>query len=146
MTVKMLRLPCWALAGAGRGRSRTRWLTARKMRSWTRLIELRRPWTTTGLASTWHSNGSPRFVTSGSRALTYAEIAEREQRPFLVELLTMNLAALQSAGNVLRTVTARALRDEGLTMDRIAELFGVSRQRVSALLRPTPRDEPPSSR
>ena len=77
--------------------------------------------------------------------MTYAEIAQREQRPFLVELLTMNLAALQGAGNMLRTVTARALRDEGLTMDRIAELFGVSRQRVSALLRPTPRDEPPSS-
>ena len=30
---------------------------------------------------------------------------------------------------------ARALHDEGLTMAEIAALFGVSRQRVSALLR-----------
>jgi DNA-binding transcriptional regulator LsrR (DeoR family) len=35
----------------------------------------------------------------------------------------------------VRRAEARALYAEGLTMDQIAERFGVTRQRVSALLR-----------
>lgn len=42
---------------------------------------------------------------------------------------------LAAAAARLRRTQARALRDDGLTTDRIAELFGVSRQRVSALLK-----------
>jgi DICT domain-containing protein len=65
----------------------------------------------------------------------YSEILEHAERPLLVELLSTNLTELQRVGHRLRSVEARALHNEGFTMDRIAELFGVSRQRVSALLR-----------
>ena len=39
---------------------------------------------------------------------------------------------------MLRSAEERALYAEGLTMNQIVELFGVSRQRVSALLRARP--------
>jgi DNA-binding transcriptional regulator LsrR (DeoR family) len=58
-----------------------------------------------------------------------------EQRPLLVQLLTQTTELLQTYGNRVRTTEARALYSEGMTMDEIAQLFGVSRQRVSTLLR-----------
>ena len=56
-------------------------------------------------------------------------------RPLIVELLTRNLEALTTAGSRLRRLEARALHDEGLSMERIGQLFGVTRQRISELLR-----------
>jgi hypothetical protein len=56
-------------------------------------------------------------------------------RPLIVELLTRNLQALTTAGSQLRRLEARALHDEGLSMERIGRLFGVTRQRISELLR-----------
>jgi DNA-directed RNA polymerase specialized sigma24 family protein len=67
--------------------------------------------------------------------LSYSEIESGEERPLIVELTRDNLAALVEAGSRLRRAEARALHGEGMTMEQIAELFGVSRQRVSALLR-----------
>lgn len=67
--------------------------------------------------------------------LTYREIESAEERPLIVELTRDNLAALVEAGSRLRRAEARALHAEGMTMEQIAELFGVTRQRVSALLR-----------
>ncbi len=64
----------------------------------------------------------------------YPIVAE-EASPRTVELLTQNLAVLETAGSALRTALARALRDEGLTIEQVAALFGVTRQRISALLR-----------
>jgi hypothetical protein len=58
-----------------------------------------------------------------------------EQRPVLVQLLTQTTELLQSYGNRVRITEAKALYSEGMTMDQIARLFGVSRQRVSTLLR-----------
>ncbi len=66
------------------------------------------------------------------------EIVPREQRPLLVQLLTVNAELLHRCGNRVRRTEAHALHREGLTMDEIARLFGVSRQRVSALLRDPP--------
>jgi len=66
---------------------------------------------------------------------TYREIESGEQRPLIVEMTRDNLAALVEAGSRLRRAEARALHAEGMTMEQIAELFGVTRQRVSALLR-----------
>lgn len=63
------------------------------------------------------------------------EIAESEPRPLVVEMITTNIATLQEIGSQLRQAEARALRAEGATMEWIADLFGVSRQRISALLR-----------
>ena len=70
-----------------------------------------------------------------SEGLPYREIVPNEQRPLIVELLTANLELLSGVGSRLRRVEARVLYDEGLTMDEVAALFGVSRQRVAVLLR-----------
>ena len=67
--------------------------------------------------------------------MSYREIESGETRPLIVELTRDNLAALVEAGSKLRRAEARALHAEGMTMEQIAELFGVTRQRVSALLR-----------
>jgi transcriptional regulator with XRE-family HTH domain len=63
------------------------------------------------------------------------EIVPEEQTPLIVQLLTESTNLLHSFGNRVRRTEARALHGEGMTMDQIAGLFGVSRQRVSALLR-----------
>lgn len=69
------------------------------------------------------------------RGLAYRDIAETIGEPMVIQLVTDNLDRLRSNGARLRQTQAAALYDEGLTMDEIATLFGVSRQRVSALLR-----------
>lgn len=66
------------------------------------------------------------------------ELIENEPEPRSVELLTTNLGILEQAGADFRINLARALRDEGMTIQAVAELFGVTRQRISALLRQTP--------
>jgi len=65
----------------------------------------------------------------------YREIVPNEERPLIVELLSANLDLLAGVGSRLRRAEARVLYEEGLTMDDIAALFGVSRQRVAVLLR-----------
>jgi DNA-binding MarR family transcriptional regulator len=67
--------------------------------------------------------------------MPYREIVPNEERPLIVELLTANLELLSGVGSRLRRAEARALYQEGLTMDEIATLFRVSRQRVAVLLR-----------
>lgn len=66
---------------------------------------------------------------------SYREIVADEDEPLIVHLLTESGQALDLAGARVRRAEALALHDEGLTMDRIADAFGVTRQRVSALLR-----------
>jgi DNA-directed RNA polymerase sigma subunit (sigma70/sigma32) len=63
------------------------------------------------------------------------EIVPEEKTPLIVQLLTDTTNLLHLYGNRVRRTEARALHSEGLTMDEIAKLFGVTRQRVSALLR-----------
>lgn len=70
-----------------------------------------------------------------SEGRSYREIVPNEERPLIVELLTANLELLSGVGSRLRRAEARVLYDEGFTMDEIAALFGVSRQRVAVLLR-----------
>ena len=66
---------------------------------------------------------------------TLTALVEAEQPPRMVELLTSNMVTLETAGAEFRAAQAMALRAEGLTIEAIAELFGVTRQRISALLR-----------
>jgi hypothetical protein len=58
-----------------------------------------------------------------------------EPKPVVVELVSQNIEALQTIGSRLRQAQARALRAEGVTMAAIGNMFGVTRQRISALLR-----------
>ncbi len=67
---------------------------------------------------------------------SYREITPAEDRPLIVELVTASLAALDTASAQVRRAKAQELHREGMTMETIADLFGVTRQRVSALLRP----------
>jgi hypothetical protein len=62
-------------------------------------------------------------------------IVENEIPPRIPTLITANIEALHEVGADLRKAEAAALRDHGYTMERIAELFGVSRQRISMLLK-----------
>jgi transcriptional regulator with XRE-family HTH domain len=66
---------------------------------------------------------------------SYGDIVDDREGPLLVQLLTESSAALDISGANVRRAEAQALYAEGLTMEQIAEHFGVSRQRVSALLR-----------
>lgn len=63
------------------------------------------------------------------------EIVPEEETPLLVGLLTQSAENLASYGSRVRRTEARVLHQEGLTMEQIAKLFGVTRQRVSTLLR-----------
>ena len=77
-----------------------------------------------------------RHATADGRPLH--ETVPAEETPVLVQLLTESTNLLQGYGNRVRRTEARALHSEGMTMEEIAKLFGVTRQRVSALLRDSP--------
>jgi DNA-directed RNA polymerase sigma subunit (sigma70/sigma32) len=66
---------------------------------------------------------------------SFKEIVEAKDGPLLVQLLTESGRAIDHHGARVRRTEALALYDEGMTMEQIAERFGVTRQRVSALLR-----------
>lgn len=66
------------------------------------------------------------------------EIIAAEPSPLIVELITENINGLQELGARLRWSQASMLRADGMSAADIARLFGVSRQRVSALLNSPP--------
>jgi hypothetical protein len=72
--------------------------------------------------------------------LSYTEIVEGARSPLLVQLITESRETLDGCGARVRRAEALALHEEGVTMEKIAEWFGVTRQRVSALLREARRD------
>jgi hypothetical protein len=65
----------------------------------------------------------------------WLEIVSDEDRPLVVESISSVLASLARAGHEWRREQASALRDEQVSINRIAAMFGVTRQRISALLR-----------
>ena len=69
------------------------------------------------------------------RGQPLVDLVEAEESPQVVELITSNMTALETVGAELRAALALALRAEGLTIEAIAGLFGVTRQRISALLK-----------
>ena len=82
----------------------------------------------------------------------WLEIVTGESRPLVVESISSVMASLASAGHAWRQEQARALHAEQVSINRIAALFGVTRQRISALLRDQesageqrPEGDPPSS-
>ena len=65
----------------------------------------------------------------------WLDIVSAESHPLVVESISSVIASLASAGSLFRREQARALNDEDVSINRIAALFGVTRQRISALLR-----------
>ncbi|WP_432563209.1 hypothetical protein [Kineococcus sp. SYSU DK003] len=79
-------------------------------------------------------------VTGQRRAgRSYHEILTRKERPLVVEALSTLVTDLSEAGAAYRRHQAQALLHEELSVAEIADLFGVTRQRVSTLLQ-TPRE------
>ena len=74
-------------------------------------------------------------VQARAAGTSWREIADAEERPLVVESLSRVLDQLSVVGSRFRRAQAQALYAEGLSMERVAGLFGVTRQRVSALLR-----------
>jgi len=79
-----------------------------------------------------------RLIAEHRAGRRWSEVVPAEDKPLIVELLSANLERLSSAGSRLRRAQAKALHDEGMTMEQIAGCFGVTRQRVSALLKERP--------
>jgi DNA-directed RNA polymerase specialized sigma24 family protein len=71
---------------------------------------------------------------------SYTEIVKAAKPPLLVQLITQNKQALDEHSARVRRAEALVLHQEGMTMEEIAERFGVTRQRVSTLLRGARRD------
>jgi len=78
-----------------------------------------------------------------ARGLSWHEIVTQEERPLVVEALTRALDDLGTVGGRFRREEARALQREEVSITRIGKLFGVSRQRVSAILHEAPRPPRP---
>ena len=70
-----------------------------------------------------------------SAGRSYREIVEATKGDLSVQLITETTQALAEYGARVRRTEALALYNEGMTMEEIAKKFGVTRQRVSALLR-----------
>jgi predicted transcriptional regulator len=75
-----------------------------------------------------------------SDGMSYTEIVETAAPPLLVQLVTETKETLDSLGARVRRAEALVLHEQGMTMEVIAERFGVTRQRVSALLGEARRD------
>ena len=73
---------------------------------------------------------------------TWHDLISGEREPGVLKLAARILTRLTETSGSLRRVIASGLRLEGATIAAIAALFGVSHQRVSALLHH--RNHPPS--
>ena len=71
-----------------------------------------------------------------AEGLPYREIVTRADRPLIAEMLTETIRQFQAAGTRFRQAEAQALHAEGLTLEQIGELFGLTRQRISTLIGP----------
>jgi len=67
--------------------------------------------------------------------MTYGQAMPLDKRVAMTEQISEAIKVLSRDGNKFRRLEARALYEEGLTMAQLAAIFGVSRQRVSILLR-----------
>jgi hypothetical protein len=65
----------------------------------------------------------------------WLDIVTSEARPLIVERISTVLGSLSAAGHVWRREQAAALQAEDVSINRIAAFFGVTRQRISTLLK-----------
>jgi hypothetical protein len=73
---------------------------------------------------------------------SWRDIVTIEDRPLVVEYVTSALTDLGAVGGLFRRQQALALRREGVSINRIGQLFGVSRQRASVLVKSHPESDP----
>jgi hypothetical protein len=73
---------------------------------------------------------------------SWHDLFSAERRPGVLQLTSRILKRLAEGSGSLRRVLANGLRMEGATMAAIAALFGVSHQRVSALLHRYDKEPP----
>lgn len=66
---------------------------------------------------------------------SWEDIVVAEERPLVVESISTVLGSLATTGSIWRREQAAALQGEHVSINRIAAMFGVTRQRISALLR-----------
>ena len=66
---------------------------------------------------------------------SWEDIVMAEDRPLVVESISTVLGSLATTGSQWRREQAAALQGEQVSINRIAAMFGVTRQRISALLR-----------
>ncbi len=76
----------------------------------------------------------------------YREIVSGEYSPLIAGLLPENIQRLETASTRFRQAEAAALHQEGMTMEEIGRLFGLTRQRISALIRGAPAAPPSQAR
>ena len=69
------------------------------------------------------------------RGRDYRDIVPAGDEPLIVQMMRENLARLGAAASQLQHAEAEALYAEGMTMEEIGRLFGVTHQRVSAMLK-----------
>lgn len=70
-----------------------------------------------------------------AQGASWGDAVRGEEPPLIVELLSQNMNRHAEVGGALRRAEAAALHADGLTMEAIADLFGVTRQRISQLLK-----------
>src|SRR4051794_15009883 len=70
-----------------------------------------------------------------------ADFVAAEDRPLVITKMTELLDRMSDAAAEVRRAEAHQLRAEGLSHERIATLFGVTRQRAAALLAPPPEPQ-----
>jgi hypothetical protein len=76
---------------------------------------------------------------------SWEDIVMAEERPLVVESISTVLSSLATIGSSFRREQAAALQGEDVSINRIAAMFGVTRQRISALLREREEAVPASS-
>jgi hypothetical protein len=88
------------------------------------------------IAQLEHARGRAQRLLEQRRAgRPWLEVVTGESRPLVVESISSVMSTLATAGHAWRREQARVLNDEDVSINRIAALFGVTRQRISALLR-----------
>ena len=83
-----------------------------------------------------------RLRTGRSEGRSWHELLAGDRTPGVLGLASRVVSRLTEASGNLRRVVAHGLRVEGATIAAIAALFGVSHQRVSALLRRRTHEPP----
>jgi hypothetical protein len=76
---------------------------------------------------------------------SWLDLVASETRPLVVESVSTVMATLARTGSTFRREQAHALQVQHVSINRIAALFGVTRQRISALLRERAQAEEPAT-